>query len=202
MPGPTSRSRAGRSSNPFALLHQGVTSSNWALLPEPFLEMAAAFEVALLEDPGVAAARVGKDFPGVVVAVPEEKAVGAVALGGLLDVVQAPLFGLLGAQAPCLVHFGIGVDVEAVVVAARHRLLVLGEDHRVHVVAAEADHERDVARAYDFQTQEFLVEAARRLEVLGAESAVREEARLQRRCLHELYSSLIPASRMTWPHRR
>src|SRR3954451_21510239 len=155
-----------------------------SLVPEALLEVAAAFEVALFEDPGIAAARGRKDFPGVVVAVPDEEAVGAVALGGLLDVVQAPLYGVLGAQAPGLVDFGIGVDVEAVVVAARHRLLVLCEDHRVDVGAAEANHERDVARAYDFQTQEFLVKAARRLEVLRAEGAMREETRLQRRCLH------------------
>src|SRR4051812_36292133 len=133
-------------------LQLGLRSIVRALVPEAFLEVAAAFEVALLEDPGVAAARVRKDFPGVVVAVPEEKAVGAVALGGLLDVMQAPFRRLLGAQPPGLIHFRIGVDVEAVVVAARHRLLILGEDHRVDVVAAEPNHERDMARAYDFQT--------------------------------------------------
>ena len=54
-----------------------------ALVLEALGEVAAAGEVALLEDPGVAALRVGEDLPGVVVAVPEEEAVGAVALGGL-----------------------------------------------------------------------------------------------------------------------
>src|SRR2546421_6626265 len=65
------------------------------LVLEALLEVAAAFEVALLEDPGIAAVRIRKHFPGVVVRVPEEKAVGAVALARLADVVQAPFLCLL-----------------------------------------------------------------------------------------------------------
>src|ERR1700757_3804920 len=105
--------------------------------------MAAALEVALLEDPGVAALRVGKHFPGVVVRVPEAKAVRAMALRGLGDLVQAPLRGLLGANTPGRVDICVGVDVEAVVVAARHALLVLREDDCVDMLPAAPDHERD-----------------------------------------------------------
>src|SRR5689334_18023751 len=185
------RKRARRLPSPFARQRRSAISTRSrvavrALRPEAFLEMSAPFEVALLEDPRVAPARVGEDLPGVVVAVPEEKAVGAVALGGLLDVVQAPRLRLVGAQSPGFVDLGVGVDVESVVVAARHRLLVLGEDDRVHVVAAETDHQRNVARAHDFEAEEFLVEAARGLEILGAEGAVREKPCLERRCLHSL----------------
>src|SRR5712692_2977584 len=169
-------------------------------VPEAFLEMAATRQVALLEDPGIAALGIGQDLPGVVVAVPEQEAVGAVPFRRLGDVVQAPLRGLLGALAPGLVDIGVGVDVEAVVVAARHAFLVPGMDHRVDMVAAEPDHQRDRAGAHYLQAEEFLVEAPRRLEVFRAERAVRNEARLERR--HRVYSSLMPASLMNCPHIR
>src|SRR5438132_1890694 len=79
------------------------------LVAEALLEVPAAREVALIEDPGVAALGIRQDFPGVVVRIPEEKAIGAVALGGLGNVVQAPLRRLLGAQAPRLVDLLVGV---------------------------------------------------------------------------------------------
>jgi len=76
------------------------------------------------------------------------------------------------ARPPSFVHLGVGVDVQAVVVDARHALLLLGVDHRIHVVSAEADHERHGAGAHHLQTEELLVEEARRLEILRAERAV------------------------------
>jgi len=42
-------------------------------MTEAALEMPPAFEIALLEDPGVAAFGIGEDFPGVVVGVPEKE---------------------------------------------------------------------------------------------------------------------------------
>src|SRR5258706_16214244 len=62
---------------------------------EALLEMPAPLEVALLEDPGVAALRVRQHFPRVVVRVPKKEAVGAVPLARLGEVVQAPLARLL-----------------------------------------------------------------------------------------------------------
>src|SRR5438552_3064474 len=155
-----------------------------AFVTEAALEMPPAFEIALLEDPGVAAFGIGEDFPGVVVGVPEKEAVGSVAGRGLVDVVQAPLLRLRVASPPCLVHLGVGVDVQAVVVDARHALLFLGVDHGVHMVAAEADHEGHGAGAHYLQTEELLVETARRLEIFRAERAVRDEFRLEHRTSH------------------
>src|SRR5438874_7052028 len=126
--------------------------------------MPAALEIALLEDPRIAALWIGKHFPGVVVAVPEKEAVGAVALGGLADLVQAPFRRLLGAKAPGGVDLGVALDVEAVVVAAWHELLVLGEHHRVNVLPAAPDHQRNRAGANHLEAEKFLVEAPRRLE--------------------------------------
>src|SRR5712692_1197476 len=172
------------------------------LVPEAFFEMSATGKVALLEDPGVAAPGIGQDLPGVVVAVPEQEAVGAVAFRRLGDVVQAPLCGLLGAQAPGLVDVGVGVDVESVVVAARHAFFVPRVHYGINVVAAEPDHQRDRARAHHLEAEEFLVETTRRLEVFRADRAVRNEARLERRRFHRSYSSLMPASLMNCPHIR
>src|SRR5438874_7695532 len=125
--------------------------------------MPAALEIALLEDPRIAALWIGKHFPGVVVAVPEKEAVGAVALRGLADLVQAPLRRLLVAKAPGRIDFGVALDVDAVVIAARHALLVLRQHDSVHVLAAEARHQRHRAGAHHFEPEELLVEAARRL---------------------------------------
>src|SRR5438270_1612475 len=66
-----------------------------AAVLEALLEMAAAVQIALLEDPGVAALRVREHLPRFVVRVPEEEAVRAVAFARLGDLVQAPFLRLL-----------------------------------------------------------------------------------------------------------
>src|SRR5258705_298508 len=106
-----------------------------ALVTEPALEMPAAFEIALLEDPGVAARRAGEDFPRVVVGVPEKEAVGSMARRRLVDVVQPPLLRLRVARLPGFVHLGVGGYVQAVVVDARHTVFFLGIDDGIHMVA-------------------------------------------------------------------
>src|SRR5258708_19640412 len=104
--------------------------------------MPAALEIALLEDPGVAALRVGKHFPGVVVAVPEKEAVGAVAFRRLGDLVQAPFRRLLVAKAPGGIDLGVALDVDAVVIAARNAFLVLDEPDGSHMLAHPPNHQR------------------------------------------------------------
>jgi hypothetical protein len=48
-------------------------------------------------------------------------------------------------------------------------------DHRVNMIAAEPDHQGHRARAHHFQSEELVVEAPRRFQILGTQRAVREE---------------------------
>src|SRR5437667_12410482 len=87
---------------------------------EVAVEMAFALLVALLEQPAVAALRIGQDFPAIIVAVPEEEAVGAVLKMRLGDLLEVPCLGLGADDAVRLVHLLLGADVEPVVVEEVH----------------------------------------------------------------------------------
>src|SRR2546427_607466 len=58
--------------------HRAFGSRAYAGSLEVTVEVSLALLVALFEEPAVAAFRIGQDLPAIVVAIPEEKAVGAV----------------------------------------------------------------------------------------------------------------------------
>src|ERR1051326_290564 len=108
--------------------------------------MALAFLVALIEQPAVAAGRVGQDLPAIVVAIPEEKAVGAVLKMRLRDFLEAPFLGPGADRAVRLVDFLLGANVEPVVVEEVHLVGLLTIDDGDRVGAAEANEEGNRAR--------------------------------------------------------
>src|SRR5712692_5874376 len=61
---------------------------------EVAVEMPLALQVALFEHPAVAALWIGQDLPAIIVAIPEEEAVGAVLEMRFGDFLQPPLLGL------------------------------------------------------------------------------------------------------------
>src|SRR5437762_14248081 len=83
---------------------------------EVAVELAFARKVALFEEPAVAAGRIGQDLPAIIVAIPEEEAVGAVLQMRLGDLLQPPLLGLGADGAVRLVDLFLGADIEPVVV--------------------------------------------------------------------------------------
>src|SRR5260370_24819707 len=78
---------------------------------EVAVEMPLALQVALLEQPAIAAGRIGQDLPAIVVAIPEEEAVGAVLQMRLGDFLELPRLRP-GANRPMrLVHFILGANI-------------------------------------------------------------------------------------------
>src|SRR5712691_5682856 len=61
---------------------------------EVSVEMTFALKVALFEQPAVAALRIGQDLPAIIVAIPEEKAVGAMLEMRFGDFLEMPFLGL------------------------------------------------------------------------------------------------------------
>src|SRR6516164_5017603 len=100
------------------------------------VEMSFALLVTLLEQPTIAAFRVGQDFPAIIVAIPEEEAVGAVLQMRSGDFFEAPLLGLCGDDAVRLIHLFRGADIEPVVVEEVHPSDVLAVDDGNRVGAA------------------------------------------------------------------
>ena len=77
--------------------------------------MAFAFQIALLEQPAISALWIGKDFPAIVIHIPEEKAVGAVLQDWLADLVQIPPILLLHNRFIRGVHFFLSFDIQTVI---------------------------------------------------------------------------------------
>src|ERR1700730_7423406 len=116
---------------------------------EVAIEMPLACLVALLEQPAVAAFRIGQDLPAIIVAIPKEEAVGAVLQMRLGDFLEVPRIGLGADGVVRLVHLLLGADIEPVVVEEVHPANVLAVDDRNRVRAAKPDQQRDRARLHD-----------------------------------------------------
>src|ERR1700739_3874100 len=100
------------------------------------VEMPFALLVTLLEQPTVAAFRVGQDLPAIIVAIPKEEAVGAVLKMWFGDFFEVPLVGLGADDAMRLIHLFLGADIEPIVVEEVHSFDVLAVDDGNRVGAA------------------------------------------------------------------
>jgi len=126
---------------------------------EVAVEMSFALLVALLEQPTIAAFRVGQDLPAIIVTIPKEEAVRAVLKMRIGDFFEVPLLGL-GADDPVrLIHLFLGADIEPVVVEEVHSSDVLAVDDGYGVGATQSNEKRDRARLDDFEPQKLFVEA-------------------------------------------
>src|SRR5262249_44700492 len=102
------------------MLHSATGSGVDAVPLEVAVEMTFALLVAVFEQPAIAALRVGQDLPAIIVAIPKEKAVGAVLEMRLGDFLEIPLFGLGTDDAVCLIDLLLGADIEPIVVEEVH----------------------------------------------------------------------------------
>src|SRR5439155_3424432 len=137
--------------------------------------MTLARLVALLEEPAVAALRIGQDLPAIVVAIPEEKAVGAVLEMRLRNFLEVPLLGLVADGAVRRVDLILAENIEPVVIEKVHLVRLLAVDDRDRVRATEANQERDRAGLHDLEAEELLVKWPRQGEIAAFQRAVREK---------------------------
>ena len=86
--------------------------------------------VPLLEQPTIAAFRVGQDLPAIIVAIPKEEAVGAVLKMRFGDFLETPLLGLRTDDAVYLIYLFLAADIEPVVVEEVHFADVLAVNRR------------------------------------------------------------------------
>jgi hypothetical protein len=94
--------------------------------------------------------------------------------------VQTPLLFLRFHDAVRCVDVFLGFDVEPVVVEKVHRQRLLGLNDGNRGIAAEPDEQRDRTRLHDLETEEFLVEFARALNIARIDGGMREEVELER----------------------
>ena len=107
--------------------------------------------VALFEQPTIAAFWIGQDLPAIIVAIPKEKAVGAVQKMRFRDFLEMPLLGLGTDDAVCLIYLFLGADIEPVVVEQVHSADVLAVNDGNGVGAAQSNEKRDRARLDDVE---------------------------------------------------
>ena len=86
------------------------------ILAEFLVHVALALKIALVEDPGIAALGVRENLPVVAVQVDKMKAIGPVGGARFAHLGDAPFLGLFVSQAVRLIHVGIVLDIDAVVV--------------------------------------------------------------------------------------
>jgi len=128
-----------------------------AMVAKPLGEVTFSFKVTLLKDPVVAAFGVGEDLPSVVIEVPKVETVCAMTLNGFGDVFDGPFLSLLAAQLVRLIDLLVGQDIQTIVVAAMHFVLILDLHNGVDMSAAELHHHGDGARANHREAQELFV---------------------------------------------
>src|SRR6266851_9623199 len=167
---------------------------------EVAVEMPLALLVALFEEPAVAAFRIGQDLPAIIVAIPKEKAVGAVLEMRLGDFLEPPHLGLGADRAMRLIHFILGANIEAVVVEEVHLPDILAVDDRDRVRATEPDEQRDRAGLHDFEAEKLLVEPPRERQVAALQRTVREKVELQ--CRRRFCALRRGACVVDWWHLR
>src|SRR5580704_8553863 len=172
--------RRGRKSRRFTC-RSAIASGSDAGPLEIAVEMAFALLVALLEQPAIAAFRIGQDLPAIIVAIPEEEAVGAVLKMRLGDFLETPLLGLRTDDAVYIIYLFLAADIEPVVVEEVHFADVLTVNDGNGVGAAQSYEKRDRARLNDLETKKLLVEAARESKVAALQRAVRQKVELERR---------------------
>src|SRR6266851_1003245 len=120
---------------------------------EVAVEMPLALLVALFEEPAVAAGRIGQDLPAIIVAIPKEKAVGAVLQMRLGDLLEMPFLGLGADGVVRRVNFILGANIEPVMVEQVHFPRLLAEHDRDAVRAAQSDQQRDRAGLHDVEAE-------------------------------------------------
>ena len=113
--------------------------------------MTFAVLVALFEQPAITTFRISQDLPAIIVAIPKEKAVGAVLKMRFRDFLEMPLLGLGTDDAVCLIYLFLGADIEPVVVEQVHSADVLAVNDGNGVGAAQSNEKRDRARLDDVE---------------------------------------------------
>src|SRR5690348_16372617 len=158
------------------------------------LEIAVVVALAALiadpEQPVIAALRIAENLPAILVGVPEIEAVGAVLQHRRRNLVQLPLFRLGDDDAVSGVDLFLGFDVEAVMVEQAHFARPLGVDYGDAMLAAQADHQRDLAGLNHVEPEKFFVEFPRECQVARFERAMREEIEFERGLRFGLHSGV------------
>lgn len=114
--------------------------------------MSAPFPVALFEQPGITARRIGDNFPSIVVKVAEEETVRVMLQRRFRNFGASPRFLLHFDNFIGGVYFFLGLNVESVRVEQRHDLfwdLHYGNG----VIAAEANEQRYISGADHLKVQ-------------------------------------------------
>ena len=93
------------------------------------------------------------------------------------NVGQSPYFRLCDSGFMCAVDVFDRLDVEAVMIIARHLILVFDLDDGIDMFCAKPDHPRNRASLRCLDAEEYFVEAPRFLQVVALQRPVRQEPR-------------------------